>query len=148
MFDKKLVAVGINPTSSNEAITILGKMLVDQGYVKSTFIESAIKREKEYATGLPLGEINVAVPHTDPQHVTRAGVAVGVLAEPVEFTAMGSEDETILVHLVFLMALKEADAQVEMLQKFCTVLQNKEVISELVNTKNPEEVFKILQKNF
>lgn len=148
MFDKSLVTVGIRPTTSNEAIREVGKLLFKNGYVKKSFVDAVICREEEFATGLPLGEINVAVPHTDPEHVRKAGIAVGVLTEPVEFTVMGSVDEVIPAQVVFMLALKDAEEQVEVLQKLCTVLQRKEVVHSLVQTQNSDQVMEILETHF
>ena len=49
--------------SSEEVIKAIGKKLFKAGFVKESFINAAIEREKNLPTGLPLGGgINAAIP--------------------------------------------------------------------------------------
>lgn len=38
-------------------------------YVEDSFESAIMTREMSFPTGLELGHINIAIPHTDPQHV-------------------------------------------------------------------------------
>ena len=57
-----------------------------------------MKRESVYPTGLPVGEINVAIPHTDPEHVNNAAICLGILEKPVTFNVMGMEEKQQKFH--------------------------------------------------
>ncbi len=145
IFTEELVLTGLHASSSTEAITLLGTLLGDVGYVKDTFIESILQREKEFATGLPLGRVNVALPHTDSIHVNRQGIAVGVFEEPVEFNVMGDPDKKIPVSVVLLMAIKEDEDQVKVLQRVVDIIQRPAFIEGLMCAKTPAEIARLLQ---
>lgn len=148
LFNEKIIALNLRASSSEEVINILGELLRSEGYVKDTFVENAIEREKEFSTGLPLGTINVALPHTDAIHVNQQAVAVGVLQAPVEFHVMGSPDQTVPVQIVFLMAIKDPDNQVKFLQTFAELLQNPEVTERIRCAQNVDEIIHLLQPQF
>lgn len=146
-FDQKLMALGLRSSSAEEVIESLGELLYQQGYVKDTFITSAIERERKFATGLPLGEINVALPHTDIDHVIRPAIAVGVLDSPVDFCTMGNPDKTIPVSVVFLLAIKDAQHQVGMLKCFAEFLQVPELVKEMTTAKSTKKIEQILSQH-
>lgn len=145
IFSEELVLTSLHAGSSTEAITILGKLLNTAGYVKDTFIESVIEREKEFATGLPLGRVNVALPHTDSIHVNRQGIAVGVFKEPVEFHVMGDPEKLVPVSIVFLLAIKEDSDQVRVLQGVVDIIQRPAFIDGLLCARTPVEIARLLQ---
>src|SRR5512132_875649 len=99
-----LVIAPLAARDACDAITQLGARMRAAGYVKDSFIPAVIAREQTYATGLPTEGIQVAIPHTDVEHVLRDAIAVGVLAAPVEFGEMGSPGSTVNVRLVCLLA--------------------------------------------
>jgi len=148
-FDQNLISLGLNVSSADEAIASLGKLLHMGGYVEDTFIENVIKREQEFATGLPLvGGINVAIPHTDSEHVKIPAIAVGVLANPVEFYVMGSPNNKTQVSLVFLLAIDEPDRQIEVLKSLVEFLQNPEMIKKITEAERAEVIVELLSKQF
>lgn len=131
--------------TSTEVIVYLGKLLVKAGYVRDSFIDAAVSREKELPTGLPLnGNTNAAIPHTDVEHVIKAGLAMATLAQPVVFRNMAAPDETIPVQLVFLLALDKPKAQIEMLQEIAGLLQQPDRVTRLTEVNNFEEVKNLL----
>ncbi len=131
--------------TSTEVIAYLGKLLVAAGYVRASFIDAAVSREKELPTGLPLnGSINAAIPHTDVEHVIKPGLAMATLAQPVIFQNMAVPDESVPVQLVFLLALDKPKAQIEMLQEIAGLLQQPDIVAGLTEANNFEEVKKLL----
>ena len=135
------VALHYEAGDSKEVITHLGKLLFDAGYVRETFVDAALDRERRLPTGLPLsGDVNAAIPHTEVEHVLKPGLAMATLATPVTFQNMVSPDETVPCQLVFVMALDQPKAQIEMLQEIAGILQNPEVINRLMSAKDFEEV--------
>jgi PTS system galactitol-specific IIA component len=126
-----------------EVITELGNRLYRAGYVKESFVEAALARERELPTGLPLdGKFNAAIPHTDVEHVISPGLALATLSKPVMFKNMVSPEEDVPVQLVILMALDQPKSQVEMLQEISQVLQNKETIERLMAARSYSDVEK------
>lgn len=130
---------------STEIIRLLGNELYKTGYVKESFIEAAIERESRLPTGLPLsGAFNAAIPHTDIEHVIKPGLALATLKNPVPFRNMAIPSETVEVSLVFLLALEQPKAQIEMLQAIAGVLQAPDVVSALMKSQTFEDVVCVL----
>jgi len=124
-----------------DVVNELGKRLFEAGYTKESFVEAALEREKTMPTGLPLnGKFNAAIPHTDVVHVVKSGVAFATLTEPIAFKNMVVPDEDVPVSLVFLLALDQPKAQIEMLQEIAGVLQDPQLIEALKNATEAEEV--------
>ena len=126
-----------------EVLTELGNLLFQTGYVRESFVEAALQRESQMPTGLPLeGRYNAAIPHTECEHVIKAGLALATLAKPVIFQNMIQPEEGVPVQLVILMALDQPKSQVEMLQEIAGVLQNALVIEKLMEARDFQDIQK------
>ena len=74
--DPQAIELQSEAKTNEEIIRILAGKLEKLGYVKPSYADAVVRRELSMPTGLPLErEENVAVPHTDPEHVIRAGIA-------------------------------------------------------------------------
>jgi len=126
-----------------EVLTELGNLLFQTGYVRESFVEAALQRESQMPTGLPLeGRYNAAIPHTECEHVLKAGLALATLAKPVIFQNMIQPEEGVPVQLVILMALDQPKSQVEMLQEIAGVLQDAQVIEKLMEARDFQDIQK------
>jgi PTS system galactitol-specific IIA component len=130
-----------------EVIQALGDKLQDYGYVKATYVPAVMEREGVFPTGLPLGDINVAIPHTDVEHVNKPAIAVATLARPVAFGNMGEPGNLLEARIVFLLAMNEPHAQLDLLQNLVKTFQNPQVLENLLGTASPEEIESILQQH-
>jgi PTS system galactitol-specific IIA component len=140
------IILGMNATSSEEIIRCLSDKLMQAGYVRSSFAEAALEREKTIPTGLPLnGKNNAAIPHTDIEHVIKPGIGMATLNEPVVFHNMVSPEETVDVRLVFILALDQPKSQIEMLQEVAGVLQNPELVAHLIDARTLNQVREAFQ---
>lgn len=135
------IALHYEACDSKAVITHLGRLLFEAGYVRETFVEAALDRESRLPTGLPLsGDVNAAIPHTEVEHVLKPGLAMATLSAPVIFQNMVDPDEAVPCQLVFVMALDQPKAQIEMLQEIAGILQNPTAINSLMSAKDFEEV--------
>ena len=138
----------LSAETSTDVISHLGKLLLEAGYVRDTFVKAALAREKELPTGLPLmGDVNAAIPHTDIEHVLKPGLAMATLTKPVIFQNMAVPDEAVPVQLVFLLALNQPKAQIEMLQEVAGLLQQPEIVAQLMEACNFQDVEKVLSES-
>ena len=127
--------------TSDEVIIAIGGKLSKAGLVKESFIQAAIARESRLPTGLPLaGGINAAIPHTEIEHVLKPGLGMATLRKEIGFRNMVSPQEIVPVRLVFLIALDQPKAQIEMLQDVAGVLQNPELVNRLMILRNFKDV--------
>ncbi|WP_196594749.1 PTS sugar transporter subunit IIA [Pectinatus sottacetonis] len=128
---------------------LLGKMadnLYENKFVKNTFKNAILEREKIFPTGLPTQPYGVAIPHTDIEHVNIPAISIARFKKPVKFIVMGEKDATVLVKLAFMLAMKEKHTQLNMLQKLMAVLQDKDALDFLVTEQNSRLVKIFMQE--
>ena len=133
--------------TSDEVIQAIGNQLFEAGFVKDSFIQAAIERESSMPTGLPLsGDINAAIPHTEIDHVLKPCIGMATLKNEVEFQNMISPQEKVPVRLVFLLALEQPKAQIEMLQEVANILQNPTLVKKLIEQKTFKGIIETLEE--
>ncbi|WP_304067990.1 PTS sugar transporter subunit IIA [Megamonas hypermegale] len=116
------------------------------GYVKDTYKNAVIEREKVFATGLPTLMGGVAIPHTDIQHVNTPAISIARLKNPVDFVIMGDDTATVAVDLIFMLAMKEEHAQLELLQSLMGILQDEEALSFIKKAPTKEDIRKFVSE--
>lgn len=142
---KDLILTGLRPADRAEAIKLLVESMVQAGAVALAFLDDVLAREEAFPTGLPTQPIPVAIPHADPTHVLRSAVAVGILDTPVAFHQMGMDGgATLEVPIVFVLAIKEKEKQVEMLQELISAIQDATLLGRLHGNPSPEDVLGLL----
>ena len=144
-FSTDLILINMDAITAEQAIRALSCRLEEQGYVKPTFCNAVLDREKIYHTGLPLDPMGVAIPHTDPEHVIHMAVALGVLQSPVKFGLMGGEGE-IDVDIIFLMALDNCKTQISMLQSLADFVCQDESIAQIRSAQEEKTILEIMEK--
>jgi galactitol PTS system EIIA component len=143
---KSAILMNYPAKDAEDIVTALGKRLMNAGFVKDTFVKAVLTREKTMPTGLPLnGDYNAAIPHTDVEHVLKAGVAMATLTTPVQFQNMAQPENAVPVKLVFLLALDNPKTQIKMLQEIAGILQNPELIESLMKANKAKEIIHIIQ---
>jgi PTS system galactitol-specific IIA component len=84
------------------------------------------------------------VPHTDPEHVLKAAIAMATLRNPVDFANMEDPDETVPVGTVFLLAIDDKDKQIETLQSIMSAIQSPEILDGLKLAQTSDDLKKLL----
>jgi PTS system galactitol-specific IIA component len=84
------------------------------------------------------------MPHAEPEHVTRAAVAVATLAEPVPFRQMGAPAIVIDVRLVVMPALGSKEQAAAGLGELVARLQDAARRAAILVAKTPEEIARAL----
>lgn len=141
------ILVNVNVKDAQEAIQRLTVALVETGHVTPGFAEDVWKREQTFPTGLPTHPLAVAIPHADPDHVNKSAVCIGVLNEPVRFAQMGTDGSTSLdARLIFLLAVKEREKQVEMIGQLMRLIQTGSLLEDLAQAKDSAEALALIHK--
>lgn len=147
MFDAKIALFHRDASNQEEALKILADEMMNSGVAKETFFDGIITRERNFATGLSLNNgMCVAIPHTDPEHVNRTQVGFISLNNPVEFIEMGTDDTKIPVTMMFMLALKEAHEQLDMLMKLMDMFQNDELMEKFAAVDNYEDYYRLIEE--
>ena len=119
----------------------LGKMLIDDGYAKPSYIKALKEREKNFPTGLKTSSLRIAIPHTDASHVLKPCIVVSKLAKPVEFNEMGKIQTPMDVDMIIMLALNDGKKHLTMLQKVISIIGDHELLSLLEKAKTNDEIF-------
>jgi PTS system galactitol-specific IIA component len=139
------ILVNLDALDARDAILKLTAALVETGHVAPGFGEDVWKREQTFPTGLPTQPLAVAIPHADPDHVNQSAVGFGVLQSPVPFAQMGTDGSTLLdVRLIFLLAIKEREKQVEMIQQLVLLIQTGSLLEQLADANDPAEALRLI----
>jgi PTS system galactitol-specific IIA component len=144
LLKEELMMVPLVASNREEAFEKLALGLEQYGFVKDTYLEAVKKRERAFPTGLCTGEINVAIPHTDVEHVVHCAMAVGVLEKPVRFANMENPKVEIEVSIIFMLALKNAHEQPAFLQKLAGLFQDKELLHNLASKTSTSATYQLL----
>jgi galactitol PTS system EIIA component len=137
---EKFLITGIDFETKEEALQYVGNYLYEKGFVKESFTQALLDREKVYPTGLPTEPIRVAIPHADVEHVNKPAIAVTILNKPLEFHNMADNQSTEEVNIIFVLAIKTPKSQIDLLQKLMEFFESGEKLKELTKVKNIEEL--------
>ncbi|ETI87305.1 MULTISPECIES: PTS sugar transporter subunit IIA [Streptococcus] len=146
-FDKKLINTFVNVDNQEELFRFMSDSLYDSGCVKDSFYDGIVSRESEYPTGIQIGNVGFAIPHTDSKHVLESQICFVSLKKTILFADMTDINNKFPVNLVFMLAMKEPGDQIKTLQKLMEIFANEEVISFLLETDNKDEILNILKEN-
>lgn len=144
--DADLIKINLIANTNRKVINELGQLMLGKNYVKKSYIDAVLKRESSLPTGLNIGNICVAIPHTDPVHVITPAIAVGILNTPVKFQSMISPDQSLLVKLVFMLAVKNPQKQVELLKKLMSLFKDIAILQQIEQAKDKKTIVEILEK--
>lgn len=112
-----------------------------QEYVEASYLNKIIAREKEYPTGLLAAGLNIAIPHTDPQHIKKPFIAITQLAKPLPFFVMGTTDERVDVDWIFSLGVTHAENQIFLLQALMSLFSHHDQVDALKALTSADDVF-------
>ncbi|WP_422667450.1 PTS mannitol transporter subunit IICBA [Buchnera aphidicola] len=128
--------------NKEEAIKLVGKYLVEQGYVKLDYIDAMLEREKISSTWL--GE-SIAIPHGTIQSknsILKTGVIFCQFPKGVHF----GEDIDDIAYIVIGIAARNNE-HIMVVSNITNALDDKEIIKKLSKTNNIQEVLSFLNVN-
>lgn len=151
MIEKKIIKLKAkNLKDSKEVLSSLSDCLIEEKMVKPSFKNAVLERENSYPTGLQFDGYGIALPHTDSEHVIKSQIAIMTLEKSVKFVEMASSDKEIDVKNIFMLALKDSNQHIKILQKVMELLQDKEAMSKIESfddsKENVEKLVEILEK--
>ena len=141
------VLVNVDAENKEEVIHILVDLLVKNGYVKQEYYDILVTREEQYPTGLPTGEVQVAIPHgIGDGSVLKPAIAIATLKHNVIFNNMCNKDEELSVGIVFLLALVSEHELAEDLDRVMSIFADSDSLSRLYAAKNRREAAMIMSE--
>ncbi|MGM0124732.1 PTS system, galactitol-specific IIA component [Enterococcus sp. AZ194] len=129
-----------------EVIQMVGEQFVAKGIAKESYVQAVIDREKIYPTGLPADGYNIAIPHTDSNHILRPSIGVVVTKNPIEVSMMGNPEMKLSCQMFFPLAMEHPKKQLALLKQLMKFFQNKEDLEKICAATNKKEVLQVLNK--
>lgn len=145
---KILVKLNMKVETWEDALRQLSALLYEKEFVKESYKKGIIEREKKFPTGLKLqGNLNVALPHADIEHVLKPALAIGMLEKPVKFRNMADPEDIVdNVKLVFIPVLTQPHEYMRFLGSLVdNVFQDPEVIKKLGQATTESQIMEILE---
>lgn len=142
--DIKIIA--IESDTWQNVLKIMGNYLYKNNYVKETYINAVIDREKVYPTGLEIpNAINIAIPHADIEHVNKQALLIGILKKPVKFFKMDNPNEQVDVEIVLMTVINDPKGYIKFLSKLTTLIRKEEFVN-LAKEHNYNSIIKLIQE--
>jgi galactitol PTS system EIIA component len=142
------VLLGVQPFNDLHTIRMLGARLEQSGYVRRTFTAAVVERERVLPTGLALGAVNLAVPHTDAYFAHRSALAIATLRAPVMFHHIDDPHVEVPVHVVCLLAVANLRAFSGVLATILRVMQEPQLLTSICKAQHPADVVRLLEDAF
>lgn len=130
-FNESLIAYGLEASLAKEVIDVLADKMHVQGFVAADYGAQTWARELEHPTGLPTKPFCIAFPHADADGVNHSALGVAVLHQPVTFQNMADPDEGLEVSVVFMLANRDPEEQIETLRNLAVLFGQPEKLVEL-----------------
>lgn len=144
LINQKYIQINVEAADCFQAIEAAASPLLRDNRIDEGYITAACEREKIFPTGLPT-PVGVAIPHAEPDNVLEEAVSLITLKNPVVFHGMGAPEECIDVSIVFLLAIKDGEKQIETLQKIVLMIQDEIVLQKIAGAKNPEWIYNLVK---
>lgn len=135
---KENIILNASIGSKEEAIKLTGSILVDKGYVESSYVEKMLEREE--LTSTYMGNF-VAIPHgteDSKELVKESGISFVQVPQGVDFGAGN------IVKLLIGIAGKNNE-HLDILSNIAIVCSEEENIEKLVNAKTADEILAIFE---
>ena len=130
-FNESLIAFDLQAKNAKEVIDLLSGSMYAQGLVSAEYGAQTWARELEHPTGLPTKPFCIAFPHADAQGVNRSALGVAVMHQPVQFQNMADPDESLDVELIFMLANRDPEEQIQTLRNLAMLFGQPEKLVEL-----------------
>lgn len=145
-FNSELVIMDCIADTAEEAIFQLCAKMKAQGMVKDTYCQAVIEREREYPTGVPTAYYDVAIPHSQSDHVLIPGIAVAKMRKSVQFYSMGAEDEPLQAEVVILLAVKDPESQLNMLRSLMGLFEEESAMLTIREATDATTIYEAIRK--
>lgn len=144
LLNPDLIELDVEADTRQDILERLANLLISKGYAKQSYLDAVIEREKVFPTGLATESMGVAIPHADIIHVNKPAIAMAILKNPVKFRVMGSPEEEIDAKLVFMLAIKDPNMQLKLLQDLIEIFQDKRMLMCIVNSKDVKSIIAMI----
>ncbi|ECG8591379.1 PTS galactitol transporter subunit IIA [Salmonella enterica subsp. salamae] len=131
------VRTGIAFDSSQQALAHIGKEMLAKGVVHNSYPQALVEREASFPTGIALERHAVAIPHCEAIHAKSPAIYLIRPDKPVMFQQADDEAE-IAVSLIIALIVENPAAQLKLLRRLFSELQNPNTLDSLLSAPDAE----------
>ncbi|WMY73873.1 PTS galactitol transporter subunit IIA [Buttiauxella selenatireducens] len=125
------VRTGIHFADADAALQHIGAEMLAKGVVHASYPQALLEREAIFPTGIDLEHHAVAIPHCEALHAKTPAIYLIRPDKPVHFQR-ADDDGEIPVTLIIALIVENPQAQLELLKRLFSELQNPEVMERLL----------------
>ncbi len=125
------VRTGIHFADCEAALQHIGVEMLAKGVVHESYPKALLEREAIFPTGIALECHAVAIPHCEAIHAKTPAIYLIRPDEPVRFQR-ADDDDDIPVTLIIALIVENPEAQLKLLKRLFSELQNPEVMDSLL----------------
>lgn len=141
--DQALIRLNQTAQSPEEAITLSGQLLVDNGYVQKPYIDSMLARNQDVS--VYMGNF-IAIPHgteAGKQYIQKTGISIVQYPQGIDFSTDSSVEK--LVTIVFGIAGLNGE-HLQLLSAIALFCSNIKNVEKLSNAQLPTEIINLLKE--
>ena len=136
------IAIGKEVAGWEEAVRLGGKMMVDAGLIKESYVDAMVNNHKTIGPYYILTP-GLAMPHAKPENgVLKTGYALLTLKTPVEF---GDEENDPVDILIFAGAINREEHNQEAVPQIAEICDSEKYTDALRASKTNEEAIEVLK---
>lgn len=126
----------------SQAITEAAQPLLEQDYIETGYIDAMIDSVKEFGPYIVIAP-EIAIAHARPEdNVNKVGLSLLKLNESINFA-----EDSHYASLIFVLSATDNSSHLNVLQSLAGLLGNKEVVNQLLESKNSDEIIEIIKEN-
>ncbi|PNZ42883.1 PTS sugar transporter subunit IIA [Staphylococcus simulans] len=126
----------------SQAITEAAQPLLEQDYIETGYIDAMIDSVKELGPYIVIAP-EIAIAHARPEdNVNKVGLSLLKLNESINFA-----EDSHYASLIFVLSATDNTSHLNVLQSLAGLLGNKEVVNQLLASKNSDEIIEIIKEN-
>jgi len=125
----------------------LGRYAVEREYASEGYVEAVLDREADFPTGLavPTSDVDVAIPHAEPDHVDESAVVLGLPDDAIRFRHMDDPEDTVDANVVMLLLAEDSEGYTEFLSNLANLFGDPS-FAEAVHEDQPDRLLDLIEK--
>lgn len=147
IFKKELVFFDIDSNNRTELFSSISSELLQRDLVTTEYEGALNEREDSFPTGLRTKRKDIAIPHTDPQYIKEAFIAIVKPKHSIRMLQMGDNTELDSELFLFL-GIKNPKEQVPMLASLMELFRDDAFLDKLDSADTEEKLFELFNNNF
>ncbi len=142
LITEKTVATNVDAKDWKDAIKKSGQLLVNEGFVKSSYIDAMISMAKTMRSYIVIAP-GVALPHARPERgVNRVCMSLITLKKPIEFGHPKNDPVKVVISLGAI----DNHTHLRALSELSDFLDKESIVKELVQCKNKKEIINLIRR--